>query len=248
MNRTKIEWVKNPDGSPGFTWNPLVGCTHGCDYCWARKQAKRFKHRCDKCYRFIPHLHEERLNDPLKRKEPSTIFVCSMGDLLCEEVTLPWQEKVIAVCEKCPQHKFLILSKNPRAAYAHRDSCLWSYLEPNICMGTTITHDAHSWDRLWDIRHTGVWGKTLHFVSFEPLLGPIESLKHKDLACWGINWVIIGGQTGKKFYPPKKWVMPIVEEAKRLDIPVFMKPNLGSAYEGQLIQEFPKELVNVPHP
>jgi len=46
MNRTKIQWAKNPDGTPGWTWNPVTGCLNGCSYCYARKLANgRLKKR-----------------------------------------------------------------------------------------------------------------------------------------------------------------------------------------------------------
>ncbi|KKK91159.1 hypothetical protein LCGC14_2715740, partial [marine sediment metagenome] len=46
MNKTKIEWVKNPDGTQGYTWNPITGCLNGCDYCYARRLANtRLKER-----------------------------------------------------------------------------------------------------------------------------------------------------------------------------------------------------------
>jgi Bacteriophage protein gp37 len=69
MNKTQIEWVINPDGSHGYTWNPVTGCLNGCSYCYAAKMAKRFKQS------FEPTFHEERLREPFKLKKPSTIFV-----------------------------------------------------------------------------------------------------------------------------------------------------------------------------
>jgi protein gp37 len=104
MNRTKIDW-------PGlsYSWNPVVGCKHNCDYCYAKKLNDRFK--------FIPdwenpQFFPERLNDPYKVKKPSTIFVGSMCDLFERWINPDWVYQVIQVCKDNPQHTFMFLTKN----------------------------------------------------------------------------------------------------------------------------------------
>lgn len=108
------------------TWNPVVGCSHNCIYCWARRQAKRQKHRCQFCYKFIPHLHLER-----KVPKANLIFVCSMGDLFCDVIHNEWIEQVIGIVRQHKDRDFLFCTKNPKR-----------YLEfdfPRNCLlGTTI--------------------------------------------------------------------------------------------------------------
>lgn len=72
MNKTKIEWTD-------YTWNPITGCLHGCDYCYARKIAERFPKAFPQG--FAPAFHQERLQEPIKLKKPSKIFTVSMGDM-----------------------------------------------------------------------------------------------------------------------------------------------------------------------
>jgi len=233
IQRTNIEWCRNPDGTPGFTWNPIVGCSHGCSYCWARKQAKRFKNRCDECYQFVPHLHWERLEEPLKRKKPSTIAVSLMGDLFCDDVSDYGVERVLNIIDKASQHNFLLLTKAARRA--HR----WIFSN-NTWLGIScdgLDPEEDEMSTYWLLKSKTVRYK---YISFEPLLRSLH------IGLKGIDWIIIGGQTRPDFHPPIKWVMPIVEQAKKLNIPVFMKDNLGPEYEGQLMQEFPEDLVNAP--
>ncbi|HUX02161.1 MAG TPA: DUF5131 family protein [Phycisphaerae bacterium] len=106
---------EGPDkiGYLDWTWSPVVGCTNGCPWCWARRQAKRQKHNCRKCYDFIPHLHPERLDEPLRKRKPSVIGVAFMGDLF--DPTLPDEDRdrVFAVMALANRHTFCILTKQP---------------------------------------------------------------------------------------------------------------------------------------
>jgi DNA repair photolyase len=113
------------------TWNPVVGCEHNCVYCWARRQAKRLKHRCSKCYSFEPHLHEERLNRQFK--ENSLVFVADIADLFGKWVPDEWIVKVLEVVELNPWATFFFETKNP--------SRYWEFLgrfRDNVVLSITI--------------------------------------------------------------------------------------------------------------
>lgn len=129
--KTKIDWAD-------ATWNPVTGCLHGCEYCYARKIAERFGSNqmpiftdypvLDKPVRsvgfdgekiqpypfdFTPTFHRYKLDEPQKWKKPRNIFVCSMADLFGDWVPDKWIAEVFAACEKAPQHRYLFLTKNP---------------------------------------------------------------------------------------------------------------------------------------
>ena len=206
MNRTNIEWVVNPDGSQGFTWNPITGCLHGCEYCYARDIAKRFTGH------FKPEFHPERLEQPYKRKKPTTIFVGSMSDMFGEWVEERHIQSIFNIVTYSIKHTFLFLTKNPLR--------YMGFYPPFYCwLGETVTNGTPIVNNL-----------TNSFVSFEPLLGNCTGLD-------GLNWIIIGSlNKNNKPVPPEKggtkegWVEQLIEQADRYKIPVFIKDTLYQLY------------------
>jgi len=128
MNKTLIEWAKK-------TWNPVTGCTKispGCAHCYAERMAGRLKAMGVKGYEngFDVTFHPGRLKEPLKLKKPSTIFVCSMGDLFHEAVEDEWIKQVWDVMWRCKPHTFLTLTKRKRMVdwvckHAYRGQFNW---------------------------------------------------------------------------------------------------------------------------
>ena len=106
MNFTKIEWTD-------VTLNPVVGCPHECSYCYARRQAKRQLHNCERCYQFTPHPHLQRLNQLKPSQKPKKIFIDSMWDWNADGVEEVWLIKILNKMKECSQHIFQILSKKP---------------------------------------------------------------------------------------------------------------------------------------
>lgn len=214
MRRTKIAWVKNTDGTQGYVWNIVTGCKHNCSYCYARRIARRFgKTRQEKS--FMPAFHMAKLFDPLKIKKPSTIFVSSMGDLFGSWIPIFWIEKVLKIVAKCPQHRFLFLTKNPN----RYESFLFLL---NSWIGYTATSTKNC---CFDFR-----GKGNFYLSAEPLLGEVYI---KD----NLKWIIIGSlnQNGKPVHPDnggtrKEWVLSLIEQADKYKIPVFIKSEMYKLY------------------
>ena len=208
MNKTKIEWCD-------YTWNPVVGCKHGCSYCYAKKICNRFK--------MIPKFEEpkfypERINDPLKKKEHSTIFVVSMGDLFGEWVPAEWIKQVLSTTWAAPGHKFMFLTKNPKR-YKEFE------FPENCWLGATITGEQTKEDWPRNLKNDiigslyGLKNKT--FLSIEPLLGQFWGHSFT-----GIDQVIIGAMTGPGAVKPEKhWIESITHDniLYKSNIKPFMK-------------------------
>lgn len=245
MNKTKIDWCDS-------TWNPVTGCLHGCEYCYARRIAHRFSgggenwedeetivlfeklHGLDGKvlaypYGFKPTFHRYRLNDYIGKKGRN-IFVCSMADLFGEWVPDSWIEEVFKVCEKAPQHNYLFLTKNPQRYVELAEKGILRRLD-NMWYGSTVTamEEYFSSEKTYNT-----------FLSIEPMLSSVSPSTIE-----GVKWIIMGAETGRrkdKVIPEKWWIERIVEDCKRRNIPVFMKSSLADIWGEPLIQEFPDEL------
>ena len=245
MDKTKIDWAD-------MSWNPITGCLHGCEYCYAWHIAERFGNKYlpygdgtinvleapmdgekgidPYPFGFEPTFHRYRLGEPVRKRRPRNIFVCSMADLFGEWVPDEWIQAVFAACKAAPQHRYLFLTKNPER---------YKEIQFKIPLPTS--------DRYWyGTTLTGTDGETLRFsgkncfLSIEPLLEPINAV---DL--WKrFGWVIIGAETGNrkdKVVPKREWIESIVAECQIAGIPVFMKSNLRDVWGDDLIQEYPWE-------
>ena len=223
-----MNYVKNSIGWCTYSWNIFSGCLNDCYYCYARKQAKRQKHRCNLCYEFVPHIHYERLGEPLKKKKPQKIFVCSISDFWGKGVPQIWREEVYNVIKACPQHTFQILTKQPQNI---TNDDIEHCPEENVWIG--VTNTGGGYESIYDLQIIPVENKK--FISFEPMLQrPLfNSLEE-------IDWIILGAQTNPYLAPKIEWLNEIVEYAEDIFIPIFMKSNLSKVWPGELIQEFPK--------
>ncbi|MCJ7482261.1 MAG: phage Gp37/Gp68 family protein [Thermodesulfovibrionales bacterium] len=207
MNRTKIEYLD-------YTTNPTVGCSGlGCAVakeCWAAKQAKRQKHKCAICYSFVPHVHWERFDDFLSVKKPSRIGVSFMGEFFDKEISNWVRKDYYLHMMKAPQHMFIIFTKQPQNIDDEE-------LPPNLSIGVSVNRKKDLW-RIDVLRQVKC---QYRIVSFEPLYEDLS-----DVNLEGIDWVIIGGQTRPKLLPSYPWVLGLIQRAKALNLPVFIKNNL----------------------
>ena len=194
--------------------NPVIGCSIGCPYCYAKRINERFSHTPDFTK---PQFFPERL-EKLYRKKPTMWFLTSMSDI--SDWDPFWIKTVLSVIKKNPQHQYLFLTKRPNKL----DMDLRGL---NVWPGVTVTckADLHRISELQ--QHVK---SDRYSVTFEPLF---EDLGQIDLR--GISWVVIGTETGNrkdKVIAKKEWIMNIAEQAKELHIPIMMKavlePIVGS--------------------
>ncbi|UCD07831.1 MAG: DUF5131 family protein [Candidatus Aenigmatarchaeota archaeon] len=217
MSKTKIEWVKNPDGSQGHSWNPIQGlCPVGCWYCYARRIYQRFH--------LNPMLNHIWIKPPVK---PCGVFVCSTMELFHPDIPKEWRDLVFKDIEERPNHRFYILTKLPQN--------IDRPMPDNVWLGVSITGNDKQWYKGFDLYLTQAKTK---FISFEPLLKPIEIIDE----LFNFDWIIVGRLTGhgKKYQPERAWIQEIVDECKAHNIPVFLKDNLKEIWGNPLIQEMPK--------
>jgi protein gp37 len=219
--KTSIEWTEQ-------TWNPTVGCSKispGCAHCYAETMARRLKAMGVRGYEngFKLTLLPERLEEPFKRRQPTTYFVNSMSDLFHENIPDGYLRKVFAVIRKSPHHTFQILTKR-----AERMSEYFQGQTPpsNAWLGVTMENRADGIPRL-DYLRTVAAG--VRFVSAEPLL---EDLGVVDLT--GIHWVIVGGESGPKSRPMKReWALNIKNQCDAKKVAFFFKQWGGWGADGK---------------
>lgn len=243
---TAIEWTER-------TWNPTTGCDRtspGCDHCYALKMAGRLKLMGSARYQtdgdpatsgpgFGVAVHPDVLQVPLRVKKPTTWFVNSMSDLFHPQVPDDFIEAVFSVMSIARQHTYQILTKRPQRMARLVPRLWWDCngdvhlnrftadelgtpddqvapaTTPNVWLGTSVESDRYTF-RADHLRATPA---AIRFLSLEPLLGPLPSL---DLA--GIDWVIVGGESGPGARPMHPdWVRDIRDRCAAAGVAFFFK-------------------------
>jgi len=233
MAQTKIEWTE-------LTWNPTTGCdkiSQGCKFCYAEVMARRLKAMGLDKYRngFDLTLHEDALKIPYTWKQPKIVFVNSMSDLFHKDIPLEFIQRVFKVMNDNPQHVFQVLTKRADILIKYHKELEWTY---NIWMGVSV-EDSKSLSRINFLRRTRAKVK---FLSCEPLIGPLTDLNLKK-----IDWVIVGGESGRRPRPMKpEWVFEIHNKCIEENVPFFFKQwggtnkkKTGRVLKGRTYSEMP---------
>lgn len=231
--KSGIEWTE-------ATWNPVTGCSKispGCKFCYAEVMANRLQAMGQANYAqgFRVTLQPQMLERPLQWKRPRTIFVNSMSDLFHEQVPLEYIEQVFRVMRDAHWHQFQVLTKRAERLAELSPRLEWP---SNVWMGVSVESAAYQ-GRIECLRSTRA---AVKFLSVEPLLGPIE-----ELDVDGIDWVIVGGESGPKARPMREaWVVEIRDRCRAMGVPFFFKqwggPNkkkAGRTLDGRTWNEMP---------
>ena len=223
---SKIEWTD-------ATWNPVTGCNKvspGCKVCYAERLSKRLKATGMVKYRngFEVALHPDALNIPLRWRKPRTIFVNSMSDLFHEKVPDKFVHDVFAVMEQAHWHRYQVLTKRPERVSALSDQLPWP---EQVWLGVSVESESYL-HRIDLLRQSGA---AIKFLSLEPLLGPLHELNLD-----GIDWVIVGGESGPGARPMEvEWAREIRDQCVAAGVPFYFK-QWGGVFKkrhGRLLDE-----------
>ncbi|MDA8977634.1 phage Gp37/Gp68 family protein [bacterium] len=220
--QSKIEWTEQ-------TWNPVTGCTKvspGCKHCYAETLAKRLEAMGTPGYErgfSTVMLLPERLEQPLKRRKPTIYFVNSMSDLFQDAVPFDFIDEVMEVITATPHHTYQILTK--RAERMH-DYFVNRTVPDNAWLGVSVEDKKYGKPRIPYLRK--IKAKT-RFLSVEPLLEDVGKLNLR-----GINWVIVGGESGQKARPMNEtWALNVRDQCLNANVDFFFKQWGSWGQDGQ---------------
>jgi protein gp37 len=233
-----IEWCD-------YTHNPITGCQHGCRWemldgsvaqCYAKSVAEGV---ASAVYPggFEAHgFHPERLDDPLKVKQPSRIFVGSMSDVFGHWVPSEQIHAILDACRRAPQHQFQLLTKNPVRIAKFADA-----IPPNVWLGASMPPTFMWGRRLTEAVQIRILERTVKalsqlsflvpnviWMSLEPLSFEVSPTLRQYVASGAIHWLVIGAASNGRttYQPDPRWVTNVLDYADNRFIPVFFKGNL----------------------
>lgn len=231
-DNTGIQWTDS-------TWNPWQGCfrvSPGCDNCYMYRDMKR--------YNKIPnHVVRSKttFGAPLKWKEGRKVFVCSWSDFFIKQAD-PWRDEAWDIIRRTPQHTYQILTKRPERIADHLPAD-WGKGYPNAWLGVSTENQEQADKRiplLIDIP------AVVHFLSVEPMLGPVDLWRWEYL----IDWIVVGGESGPNARTMRKeWALDIGQFCRDTNAAFFFK-QWGGKYkkdghwggnelDGKTYQQFP---------
>jgi protein gp37 len=232
MAESSIEWTE-------MTWNPTTGCNKisaGCKHCYAEVMARRLQAMGIPKYKdgFKLRIHEDGLNVPYSWKHQKVVFVNSMSDLFHKDVPLEFIKKVFKVMNET-EHVYQVLTKRADVLLNYHKELKWTH---NIWMGVSVENEKVI-SRIDLLRQTNAKVK---FLSCEPLIGPLPNLNLQ-----GIDWVIVGGESGRKPRRMKEeWALDIMDQCKSKDVKFFFKQwggtnkkKTGRELQGKYYNEMP---------
>lgn len=266
MKNSKIDWCDD-------SWNPITGCKHGCEYCYARRMVHRFEGRDGETgeehvliepvraeekgkikpypFGFDPTYHRYRVQRWRSQGERRNVFVCSMADLFGRWVPFAWQDEILRACLAAHGYNYLFLTKDPQNM-ANVIRRLYDDLVAQFSEHTGWENPAYRMMSAFWFGSTVTNPQTpffesgvVHtFVSIEPILQPFGE---NSPIFYRTDWIIVGAESGTrkgKAVPEREWLEVIVKRSRETGVPLFMKSSLAEIWGEPLIQEFPEGLQN----
>jgi protein gp37 len=202
-------------------------------------------------------LISSKLEEPLRWRKPRRVFVNSMSDLFHEGLSFEDIAAVWNVMAAADEHTFQVLTKRPQRALeffrwlpserawpslpvagALQNALEVAWPLPNVWLGVSVEDQATADERLGPLLLTPA---AKRFVSYEPALGPVdfadflwwvdprpENDAQTRVARHGLDWVIVGGESGPHARPfDVAWARTVVQECRRAGVACFVK-QLGS--------------------
>jgi protein gp37 len=209
-NKSSIEWTES-------TWNPVTGCSKispGCKNCYAERMAKRLQRIGVERYKdaFELTMHPDVLDTPLSWKTPKVIFVNSMSDLFHEKIPLSFIQDTFDIMKKAHWHTFQILTKRSERLKKLAPKIEWPN---NVWMGVSVESQRY----VYRIDHLRAVPSAVRFLSVEPLISKVDKMNLR-----GIDWVIVGGESGPKARKlEQEWVIHIKNICEKYSVPFFFK-------------------------
>lgn len=233
-----IEWTD-------ATWNPIRGCTKispGCKHCYAETFAERFRGVKGHPYEqgFDLKLVPAKLSEPFKWASPKMVFVNSMSDLFQAGVPDAYIKRVADVMITADWHTYQVLTKRSERLQSLLSTSLrFATIKNNIWWGVSVEDKKYGVPRIRQLQDSPA---RVRFLSIEPLLEDIGDL---DLS--GINWVIVGGESGHGARPlHRDWVRRILRQCREQKVRFFFKQwggihksKAGRLLDGKTYDEFP---------
>ena len=241
MAASTIEWTDR-------VWNPVRGCVKvsaGCKNCYAETFAERWRGVKGHAYEqgFDLRLVPEKLKEPLYWKKPSRVFVNSMSDLFQEGVPDEFIDRIFRVMRSAENHTFQVLTKRAnrmcnymRDRMKNAHGIAGPFPPRNVWLGVSVENQETADERILLLLQTPA---AVRFVSYEPALGPVDfeqsiykSERLPESEGWGLNWIIVGGESGPGARPCSiAWIRSVVEQCRESGTACFVKQVGSKPYD-----------------